>query len=78
MYGSELYVFSFWWIVPVVMIFLCFFMMRGCKRMMASGFGCCGRDRQPAKGKEASMDILDRRYASEDVDKTEMKKKDNA
>jgi len=66
MYGSELCVFSFWWIVPVVMMILCFFMMRRRRGMMMGGFGCCGRDRQQSKGMESSMDILDKRYASED------------
>ena len=76
MYGTELCTFSFWWIVPVVMMTLCFFMMRGRRgTMMMSGFGCCGRDRRQAKGTESSMDILDRRYASGDIDKTEYEEK---
>ena len=50
MYGSELCAFSFWWIVPIVMMILCFFMMRGRRGTMMSGFGCCGRDWQQAKG----------------------------
>ena len=42
---------------------------------MMNGFGCCGRDWQKAKGTESSMDILDRRYASGDIDKTEYEEK---
>jgi len=75
MYGSELGAFSLWWIVPIVMMILCFFMMRRLRGTMMSGFGCCGRDWQQAKGKESSMDILDRRYASGDIDKTEYEDK---
>ena len=75
MYGSELCAFSFWWIVPIVMMILCFFIMRGRKGAMMSGFGCCGRDWQQGKGRESSMDILDRRYASGDIDKTEYEEK---
>lgn len=76
MYGTELCTFSIWWIVPVVMMILCFFMIRGRRRtMMMSGFGCFGRDRRQAKGAESSIDILDRRYASGDIDKTEYEEK---
>lgn len=75
MYGSNLCIFSFWWIVPVVMILLCFFMMRGCKGKMISGFGCCGRDWQQAKGKESSFEILDRRYDSGEINKNEYEEK---
>lgn len=71
MFGSELCVFSFWWIVPVVMMILCFFMMRRRRGTMMSGFGCCGRNWQQAKGTEPSMDILNRRYASGDIDQIE-------
>jgi hypothetical protein len=52
MYGSELCAFSFWWIVPIVMMILCFFIMRGRRGRMMSGFGCCGRDWQHAKDKD--------------------------
>ena len=75
MYDSQLCTFSFWWIIPIAMMILCFFMMRRFRGTMMSGFGCCGRDWQQAKGKESSMDILDRRYASGDIDKTEYEEK---
>jgi uncharacterized membrane protein len=75
MYGSELFTFSFWWTVPIVMMIFCFFMMRRRGGTMMSGFGCCGRDWQQNKGRESSMDILDRRYASGDIDKTEYEEK---
>ena len=75
MYGSELCAFSFWWIVPIVMMILCFFMMRGRRGTVMGGFGCCGRDWQKAKGAQSAKDILDRRYASGDIDKTEYDEK---
>lgn len=75
MYGPELCAFSLWWIVPVVMMILCVFMMRRRGGAMMNGFGCCGRDWRQANGKESSMDILDRRYASGDIDQTEYEEK---
>ena len=75
MYGSELCAFSFWWIIPIVMMILCFFMMRGRKGTMMSGFGCCGRDWRQTKGTQTAGDILDRRYASGDIDEAEYEEK---
>lgn len=78
MYGSELCAFSFWWIVPLIMMILCFFMMRGRRRTMMSAFGCCGRDWQQAKSAQSAKDLLDRRYASGDIDKAEYEEKKKA
>jgi uncharacterized membrane protein len=64
--------------IPIVMMILCFLMMRRRRGTMMSRFGCCGRDWQQGKGKESSMDILDRRYASGDIDKTEYEEKKRA
>jgi len=70
MYGSELIDFSFWWIVPIVMMILCF-MMRRRRGTMTGGFGPCSRNWYQAKTAESAMDILDRRYASGDIEKFE-------
>lgn len=75
MYGSEFCVSSFWWIVPVVMMILCFFMMRGRRGTMMSGFGCCSRDWQRPGGPPSAGDILDRRYASGEIDQAEYEEK---
>ena len=40
MYGSELGNFSFWWIVPIFMMILCFLMMGGKMKSMMEL--CCG------------------------------------
>jgi len=70
MYGSELCVFSFWWIVPVIMMVLCFWMMRRRRGAMTCGFGSRGSDGQPAHVPDSAMNILDRRYAAGDIDKS--------
>jgi uncharacterized membrane protein len=75
MYESELCAFSFWWIVPIVMMILCFLMMRGRRGTLMSRFGCCGSDRHQAKSAQSAKDILDRRYASGDIDKVEYEEK---
>ena len=75
MYGSELCVFSFWWIVPVVMMVLCFLMMRGRRGAMMCGFGSRISNRHPDRGADSALAILDRRYASGAIDRAEYEEK---
>ncbi len=71
MYGAEFFDFSLWWVFPLVMIVLCFFMMRGRMGSMMCGFGSHGADSDRAQSSGSAKDILDRRYARGEIDQTE-------
>jgi len=71
MYGSELCGFSLWWIVPIIMMILCFFMMRGRRGSMMCGFGSRAVDGQQTEVADSAQDILDRRYAAGEINKDE-------
>jgi putative membrane protein len=67
---------NWWWIFPIVMMILCFVMMRG--RM------CCmmgGHDSQDSKDPDGNVpsdsarEILDRRYALGEISKEEYEEK---
>ena len=71
MYGSEAACFSFWWIVPIIMVVLCFLMMRGRRGAMMWRCNPRGFDINQFEGSDSAMDILDKRYASGEVQKDE-------
>ena len=78
MYGSEINWYSFWWIVPLFMMVLCFFMMRGRRGSMMCGFGSRHIDDYQTKGSDSAIEILDKRYASGEIDKEEYQEKKSA
>jgi putative membrane protein len=64
-YGGAWNGFSWWWVIPLAMMILCFFMMRG-HGCMAGGSGRRG---------ESARDILDKRYARGEIGKQEYEDK---
>jgi uncharacterized membrane protein len=71
MYGSEFFSYSLWWICPILMIAMCFFMMRRRRDSMMCGFGFRGKDRHHISTSDSATDILDKRYAFGEIDKEE-------
>ncbi len=63
-----------WWIFPLIMIILCFFMMSGRMR------GMCGMGGHDSEGhdkdeEESALDILDKKYARGEIEKDEYEEK---
>jgi len=75
MYGSDFFNSSLWWICPILMIAVCFFMMRRRRGSMICGFGSRDKDRYHISTSDSATDILDKRYVSGEIDKKEFEDK---
>lgn len=75
MYGSEFYNFQYWWLFPLVMIILCFLVMRGRKGSMMCGFGSHRKDNHRISDSNSAIEILDKRYALGEINKEEYNEK---
>jgi uncharacterized membrane protein len=71
MYSSAFFCSSWWWVWPVLMVAMCFFMMRRWKGPMMCGFGHQRRHRPQFNSSDSASDILDKRYAACDIDQSE-------
>jgi len=75
MFAAEFSDGSLWWLFPLVMIALCFFMMRGRKGSAMCGFGSRKEDTHGIKTSDSAKDILDKRFALGEIDKQEYEEK---
>ena len=78
MFGTGFCNFSFWWLIPVGMMVLCFFMMRGRKGSMICGLGSHHKDSKGShciNPSDSAMEILDKQYAAGQIDEKEYEKK---
>ena len=71
MFYSDLSCFSFWWIIPIFFMIMCFLMMRSRRGSMMCGFGSRNIDEGQATDSYTAMEILNKRYASGQINKDE-------
>jgi uncharacterized membrane protein len=76
MFGSEFSTFP-WWIFPILMIALCFLMMRGRRGSMMCGFGSRTDESHRISSSDSATYILDKRYALGEINKEEYEEKKN-
>jgi uncharacterized membrane protein len=77
MAGYESFEFwDWWWILPLAMMVLCFFMMRGRTCCMTGGHDSQdSTEPHRSAAPESARDILDKRYALSEISKEEYEEK---
>jgi putative membrane protein len=78
MFNAECIGFSLWWIFPLIMIALCFLMMRGRMGSMMCGRSLNYMSSHDESGAATAKDILDRRYALGEINREEYEEKKKA
>jgi putative membrane protein len=71
MLAAEAFDFSFWWICPLVMIALCYFMLKRRRGSMMCGFGSRDTESDLKDSSDSAIEILDKRYARGDINREE-------
>jgi putative membrane protein len=71
MLAAEVFDFSFWWICPLVMIALCYFMLKRRRGSMMCGFGSRDTESDLKDSSDSAIEILDKRYARGDINREE-------
>ncbi len=74
MFYADFFDGSLWWIFPLVMIILCFFMMRGRMGSMC-GFASHGKDSHSINTSDSALEILDKRYTLGEINKEDYEEK---
>ena len=67
-YGEAWNGFHWWWVIPIVMMVLCFLRMRGRR-------GCVTDRSTYSNASESAREILDKRYALGQISKEEYEEK---
>jgi len=75
MFGTEFCEFPYWWVFPLVMIILCFLLMKGWRSMRMFGCGPFGTDNREIGDSNTALEILSKRYALGEIDKEEFEEK---
>ncbi len=63
--------FGWWWIFPIIMIALCFFMMRARMGSMMCRPGSHGKGSRSGDTSDSALDVLNKRYAQGEISKEE-------
>ena len=75
MLDPELCNYSFWWIIPIVMMAICFFMIRGRMGSMMCGHGSKDSEGHNTSDSDSIINILDKRYAAGEINREEYEEK---